>query len=208
MGAKIDLTGQRYGRLTVLRDSGVDKYGGYLWLCKCDCGKTTVVSRTNLRTGHTQSCGCISRERMTNYHGIPNKHLTRVRLSMKSRCYEPRCNEYKYYGQRGIKMCDEWLGPDGRDNFVQWALDNGYREGLTIDRIDVNGDYTPENCRWVTQAEQSRNKRTNIMVMYKGQRMCVAEAARLSGIKRGTLQQRVNSGWPEDKLFILPNTNK
>ena len=204
MGKKIDLTGQRFGRLIVLQDVGTDRYGSYRWLCKCDCGKTTIATRTNLTTGHTQSCGCIAREKMLNYHGIPNKHLTRVRLSMKRRCYDPRCKEYKHYGQRGIKICDEWMGHDGRDKFVQWALDNGYSEGLTIDRIDVNGDYNPDNFRWITKAEQNRNKRTNLMVVYQGRRMCVADAARLSGIKQGTLQQRVNSGWTEEKLFDPP----
>lgn len=208
MSAKVDLTGQRFGRLVVIEDAGLDKYGSYVWRCRCDCGNEIVVKRSNLQFGHTRSCGCLSRETLQNRHGIPNKKLTLVRLSMKRRCYDKNCKEYKYYGARGIKICEEWLGKKGRENFVAWAIENGYKPGLSIDRIDVNGDYEPGNCRWVTLSEQSKNRRTNLLVEYNGKMMCSQDAAKMSGIKPGTLRQRIHAGWSKERLFSEPDDRR
>lgn len=168
-----DLTGKRFGRLVVekLYDGPNHlKYKSTLWVCKCDCGNTSLVETSNLMNGHTRSCGClIDDTRKT--HGLTvtkdGKRLNGIYTAMKARCYRPTCNGYDYYGGRGIKVCDEWLSKPndpmntGFINFYNWSMSNGYKEGLTLDRIDNDKDYSPENCRWVTEDVQANNKSSN-----------------------------------------------
>ena len=129
------------------------------------------------------------------------KHLAVVLCGMRKRCYKPNSNCYKNYGGRGIKVCNEWLGKDGQKNFYKWAIDNGYRKGMSIDRIDNNGDYTPQNCRWATPKTQAYNRSTNSYVTIHGKTQTVSEWADEIGISRGAMQNRLRYGWSEDRLL-------
>lgn len=172
MGAKKDLTGQRFGRLTVVCDTGERKRGYIVWRCKCDCGNTHEVIGNNLLRGSVKSCGClihdVAKENIKNTHksgtenhsfkhGMSHSRLYRIWLCMRRRCYDERNIGYKYYGGRGIGVCDEWR--NSFEAFRDWALANGYRDDLTIDRIDVNGNYEPLNCRWTDISTQLKNRR-------------------------------------------------
>lgn len=155
-----DLTGLRFGRLTVVERAGryvppSGKQTHITWLCKCDCGNFATVTAGQLRCGGTQSCGCLHRERFTTKtHGESRTPLYNVWRAMKERCNSPNSISYKWYGGKGVKICDEWN--NSYESFRDWAVANGYTEGLSIDRIDSNLGYLPENCRWLTRAENAR----------------------------------------------------
>lgn len=197
--------GDKYGRLEVLsfhhfkkylRKNGVDERREY-YLCKCDCGKETIVEKPSLRNGNTKSCGCLDLEKKTK-HGMFGTRIYNIWIKMKERCTNPKNAQYKNYGGRGIKYCDEWKN---FENFYEWANNNGYSENLTIDRIDVNGNYEPTNCRWATIKEQNRNKRNNRIIEYNGETKCLSEWAEKLGIRYGLLSLRLSRGWKVKRAF-------
>ena len=165
MRKKLDLRGQKFGKLTVLRENGRDKHNKVLWLCRCECGNEVTVRGDSLRNENTTSCGCYRRERVvetSTTHGMSKTHLYYVWAAMLQRVgvYKGVDEETKHnYQDRGITVCDEWLV---FENFRDWALSHGYKEDLQIDRIDNDKGYCPENCRWVTPKENVNNRRNTI----------------------------------------------
>lgn len=188
---QVDLTGERFDRLTVIEKVGEkEKDGNTRWLCECDCGNRCIVRADHLKSGNTQSCGCKA---YRNLEPI-NKRIVRIYAGMKQRCYNQNSKAYKDYGGRGIKICDEWLENGGCRRFYEWAIVNGYREDLTIDRIDNNGNYEPSNCRWADWETQGNNKRTSVRVLYEGREITVKELSRITGASKYTIYQARKGG--------------
>ncbi len=156
----IDLSGQRFGKLVAIGPTDQRSSGKVVWECQCDCGRTAYAQSAHLASGHTRSCGCYSGEKtiqMNTTHGGTGTRLYRIWNSMKTRCMNPNCNHFDYYGGRGISICAEWL--NNFATFYLWAVNNGYDQSLTLDRIDSDGNYEPGNCRWATWHEQRVNQR-------------------------------------------------
>lgn len=202
MSKLIDLTGRRFGRLVVVERAENSADGRARWLCRCDCGQSKTVLGEHLKKGRTKSCGCAKSESSSKRfkkHGGRNSKLYRIWSNMKDRCNNPDCKAYRDYGGRGIKVCEEWT--DDFSAFQKWALANGYKEGLTIDRKDNDKGYSPDNCRWTDRKIQGNNKRNCRYITYKGQRKTVAEWSEITGIPHETLLYRLNHGWETERIL-------
>ena len=177
----IDLTGQTFERLTVIGRGKRSRSGEQLWICKCSCGNSKEIRKTSLTNGDTRSCGCIRRETRRT-HGGKKTRLYSIWRSMKKRCTEPNCQAFPHYGGRGITICEEWISDFAE--FRKWAHENGYENSLTIDRINNNGNYCPENCRWATRKEQQNNKRNTLYRTFQGTTKTVVDWMEELGISR------------------------
>lgn len=213
----IDLTGKRFGRLTVLCKAPrrpEEKSPRVRWECLCDCGNRTIVRSDHLRRGITKSCGCLQPEVASAYmkihcpkprYGESRDRIHNIWYLMNYRCNTEKCEAYKHYGGRGIKVCEEWAnGDEGYFKFKEWALNNGYADDLTIDRINNNGDYEPSNCRWVNETVQANNKRGTKFVEYNGSQYTIGDLSMMSGIQYKTLWGRLDSGWDVERAISQP----
>lgn len=220
-----DLTGKKFNKLKVIKLSHSKKRSDgrsvYFWECLCDCGNTTIVQSSHLKTGHTMSCGCVLEKireniKFVNYkNGLSQTRLAYTYNNMMNRCYREKDETYKYYGGRGIKVCNEWLrtNKDGFTNFCDWALKNGYEEKhsangrneLTLDRIDCDKNYSPNNCRWVDIYVQANNKRNVKRFLYKGEELTLSQLSRKYNVKYDTLRNRIKLlGWDIARAIEKP----
>lgn len=199
-----DLTGQRFGRLTVLEFAGRKNRHRY-WKCRCSCGAVKIIEGSHLKCGKAKSCGCLHKEIMTIHNGSKTKEFW-VWAVMKQRCLNPRNKYYKYYGGRGITVCDRWM------LFKNFIADMGKCPlGLQIDRIDNDGNYEMGNCRWTDRKTQQRNKRTNRILEFRGKKLCVVEWAEKFSIPLNTIYGRLWAGHSLEKVFSkepLPNSGQ
>lgn len=203
LGKVIDLTGQIYGRLTVIEKLlERNKHGKIMWLCECSCELKTrkPIQASHLKSGMVNSCGCLQKEAHTK-HGMCDTRIYSIHRDMKDRCNNPNNDSYHHYGGRGISVFESWMGDEGFKNFYNWAMSNGYEKNLTLDRFDVDKNYEPDNCRWATMKEQQNNKRNNVFVEIEGIKRTLSEWAEVSGIPRVTLVSRINLGWKTEDLL-------
>lgn len=207
MSAKVPMLDRRFGRLVVVAESGRIRKE-VAWRCRCECGKEIISAGFNLRSGNTTSCGCrVDEVRKTltfkPRHGMSDSRIHRSWISMRRRCEKPADTAYVNYGARGIKVCDRWK------LFENFALDMGpMPDGMTLERIDVNGNYEPRNCRWATMAEQSRNTRRTLRMTVDGVERLVSEWAEKSGIGYSTILYRLRKGWNPSDVVRTPVRGK
>lgn len=199
MVAFIDLTGQTFGRLTVIKRMDNSRNKKIIWLCKCRCGGEKIIDGANLRNGDTQSCGCIKKERLVSQNTKHNQTFSPTHTTwrgMLERCRYKNNKRYDRYGGRGISVCKEWY------DFNNFIRDMGERpEGKTLDRIDLNGNYCKENCRWATLIEQANNRTNNHNLTYKGMTKTLKQLADIIGMDRHTIKNKLNQGWVIDEII-------
>lgn len=199
-----DLTGMRFNRLIVLKRDETKKNRVY-WICKCDCGSIKSIMSKHLISGKVKSCGCLhieSIKKSNKKHGMCKTRIYRIWTNIKYGCYNPNFNGYKYYGGRGIEMCSEWK--HDFNAFYRWSIRHGYTNTLSIDRINVNGDYNPSNCRWVTVKEQQNNKRNNHTLTYNNKTHTLSEWAEITGLTPNCIFHRVERGWTPEQILTTP----
>lgn len=197
---------KRFGRLLVVKLTKSDRRGKQ-WECLCDCGNTKLVYSSDLNGGKVSSCGCLVKEnsrkqgKRNKTHGLSKTLLYKTHQSMLQRCYKDYNENYPNYGGRGIEVCEEW---HEFEEFKKWSVDNGYEEGLSIERIDVDGNYEPSNCKWISVKEQQRNKRNNRLITFNGETKTLVEWSEITGIKRSTISARLDryGMTPEEALTI------
>jgi hypothetical protein len=199
----LDLTGRQFGSLKAIHPTDTRSRGQVVWMCKCRCGNSALVPSYKLTSAHTKSCGCYRSDLATaknTTHGDYRSPEHRSWQSMKSRCLNPKSTQYKWYGGRGISVCDKWLTYEG------FLADMGRKPaGYELDRIDNNGHYEPANCRWASHRDQSRNKSDNVMITWRGQTRCMSDWAESLGVDNAALWARVRKlGWSWDRALSEP----
>lgn len=226
-GKAQDKTGLRFGRLVVIEraETHISPSGKRrtMWKCRCDCGNIVIVRSDGLSSGRTKSCGCYQKERTAEAgkikthkikYGDSAGRLYNIWYLMRYRCNNPKCHAYHNYGGRGISICTDWNDNDtGYLAFKQWALDSGYTDSLSLDRIDNNGNYEPNNCRWADAFVQGNNKRNSAYLVYNGEKHTISQWARIIGMDMRTLHNRIKLGWKVEDALFRPlrksnNTNK
>lgn len=197
----VDLTGMIFGNLIVIKRMPNNKRGNAVWKCDCKCGSTVFAATDSLKNGNTQGCGCKSKEtaRIRSLNSHRRTRVYSIYNCMKQRCYNQNNKGYKNYGGRGIKICEEWLNDYAK--FYDWAIKSGYKDDLTIDRIDVNGNYEPLNCKWSTCKEQNNNRRSSIYLSYQGKTQTIYDWSIETGIKYSKLLRRFHENWPPGKIL-------
>ncbi len=199
---KIDLTGKKFGMLKAV---SIDHKKGtrVYWNCVCECGGKRIVSNDHLQRLENTDCGCTRRHKANwKKHGMSNTRLYRIWSLMKERCYNSKRKEYKNYGGRGISVCKEWM--DSK-TFIEWALNNGYSDELTIERIDNNKNYCPDNCRWISKAEQMSNRRSCHYITYNGETKTITQWAKDNNLTYAQLRKRLfNLNWDFETAITTP----
>ena len=205
MARKIkDIVNVKFGRLTVIKFIKREKSKTY-WECQCDCGNKIITTQNSLQTGSTKSCGCLFKEGNNKKMNLSDTKLYNTWRSMKSRCYNQKSDSYKNYGNKGIIVCDEWLNKEnGFINFYNWAINNGYKENLTIDRIDSNKNYEPSNCRWATRKVQNNNTSRNRYIAFNGLTLTMSQWTEKIGLNKNTLKNRLDNKWTIKKALTTP----
>lgn len=206
----INMANKKYGKLLALSLHHIDKRGKTYWLCKCDCGKETVADGYKIRKGITTSCGCVQanwRKTGPNHsHGLTNSRLYSIWSNIKARCNNPKNYEFKYYGGKGVCICQEWTDFSA---FYEWAINHGYNDKLTIKRDNVNGNYCPENCKWILPDKQYLNRTDSHFVTAFGKTQTIKEWSDETGIKYGTIERRINAyHWPAERAVSEPPRHK
>ena len=207
MGSEfIDLTGKRFGKWTVLHRLP-NRKRALMWLCQCDCGNIVEVHGTSLKSGTSTQClVCRDNHRTARKHGLCHHPLYEVWKRIKGCTSNPNHQDFKYYGARGIRVCDEWA--NSFESFYDWSMSNGYEKGLTIDRINVKGEYSPQNCRWITRPEQALNRTDNRLMTLNGVTHTISEWSDITGIKRSTLYARAMKNWSPEKTLSIKNYSR
>lgn len=206
-----EFIGKKFGRLTVIEELPVyiseSGYKVKKCLCICDCGKKKTIRLYDLTSKKTKSCGCIQKEKVgarNRTHGKSKTRLYHTWFDMKHRCTKSINPEYKNYGGRGISVCEEWINENGFTNFENWALRNGYKENLSLDRINNDLNYSPDNCRWVDRVTQQRNRTDNVWITYKGMTKCIAEWSEITGLSFDCISYRFKNNWTPEEIIETP----
>lgn len=193
-----NIIGKRFGKLLVIENLNIKSHGSHLHRCICDCGNIKDVPISYLKSKHTTSCGCLIKQIHT-IHNLSQSRLYKIYQGMIKRCFNPKSSAYANYGGRGIGICKEWK--NDFMSFYNWSIQNEYKDNLTIDRIDVNGNYEPSNCRWIAKAEQSRNSRKNVYFTHNGTTKTISEWAREFDIPLTTFRRRVLENRPFEQII-------
>ena len=198
-----EMIGTRYGKLVVESMNRID--GRNVCVCRCDCGNRKTVRRDHLISGKTLSCGCYVCENagaLNKTHGMSKTRIYRIWKGLRNRCYNQRLPQYSDWGGRGITVCEEWTN---FESFYKWAIANGYRDDLSIDRIDNDGNYEPKNCKWSTPQEQALNRSSNAFITYNGITKHISEWDKdIGSAKSGRVRARLNAGWSVERAVTTP----